>query len=382
MIDDIQNFTQKSMNKTKNILFILHVPPPVHGSSMVGQSIKNSELINSSFDCHYINLLVSRTINETGKMSFLKIFRFVGVWFELLVELIKRKPDVCYLALTSSDAAFYKDVLLIALLRAFRIKRVYHLHNKGVRRSQSKKISKLLYGFAFKDADIILLSSKLYEDIETFVPISRVHICPNGIVGIITNVEPRLFLKENPVRILFLSNLIESKGVSVLLEACSILQQEGIDFECNLVGAEGDLTATQFAEKVNQKQLFSRVNYLGKKVGKEKEDAFACTDIFIHPTLNDCFPLVLLEAMQYSLPVVSTFEGGIPDIVEDGTTGYLVPQRDAEALAEKLVVLIKNPELRKKMGRAGRKKYENEFTSNIFEYRLTEILHQVIKDKQ
>lgn len=366
----------------KNILFILHLPPPVHGSSMVGQSIKDSELVNSSFNCRYINLLVSRTINETGKMSFLKFFRFVGVWFKLLVELIKRKPDVCYLALTSTDTAFYKDVLLIVLLRIFRIKRLYHLHNKGVRGSQSKKINKLLYEFAFKDADIILLSSKLYKDIETFVPISRVHICPNGIVSTVTNIGSRLFLKENPVRILFLSNLIESKGVSVLLEACSILQQEEIDFECNLVGAEGDLTATQFSEKVNQKQLFPRVNYLGRKIGKEKEDAFECTDIFIHPTLSDCFPLVLLEAMSASLPIVSTFEGGIPDIVEDGTTGYLVNQKDAEALAKKLAMLIKNPELREQMGKAGRKKYENEFTLDIFEHRLTEILYQIVENKQ
>jgi glycosyltransferase involved in cell wall biosynthesis len=86
-------------------------------------------------------------------------------------------------------------------------------------------------------------------------------------------------------------------------------------------------------------------------------------------------PLVLLEAMQHSLPVVSTFEGAIPDVVEDGVTGFLVLQRDAIALAEKIELLIKNPELRTSMGIAGRKRYENNFTISIFENRLKEILN-------
>ena len=361
-----------------NILFILHFPPPVHGSSMIGQSIKNSKIINDTFDCRYINLLVSRTINETGKPSSLKVMRFMRVWFKVLAEIIKKKPDVCYLALTAKGAAFYKDVLLVALLRAFQIKRVYHLHNKGFSRIKTTKIDDFFYRYVFKDADIILLSSQLYSDIKAFVPPSRISICPNGIVDTILNFKPQTVVKEKPVKIMFLSNLCESKGVFVLLEACSVLQKKGIDFECDFIGAEGDLDAIKFSEKVKQHKLASNVKYLGKKFDKDKQDVFESTDIFIHPTLSDCFPLVLLEAMQYSLPVVSTFEGGISDIVEDGTTGYLVPQKNVEALAEKLEVLIKNPDQRQQMGLAGRQKYEKEFTLNAFELRLRNILQEVL----
>ena len=83
--------------------------------------------------------------------------------------------------------------------------------------------------------------------------------------------------------------------------------------------------------------------------------------------------------MQFSLPVVSTFEWEIPNIVADGKTGLLVPQNDAMALAEKLEVLIKDPNLRKSMGEAGRKKYKEEFTLAIFEARLTLILKELTK---
>ncbi|MDP4238374.1 MAG: glycosyltransferase family 4 protein [Bacteroidota bacterium] len=363
----------------KNILFILHLPPPVHGSSIVGQTIKNSTLINSSLDCRYISYLISSTIDEIGKMSFLKIYRFLIVWSRLLVEIIKHKPEVCYLTLTSRGAAFYKDVLLVATLRFFRIKRVYHLHNKGVSQNNSKKLNNILYRYVFNDADIILLSNQLYHDIEAYVPQSRVHICPNGIEDTSGNFKPRLFPKERPVKILFLSNLIESKGVFVLIDACSILRQKGINFECDFIGAEGNLNAAQFNERVRQNQLSTKVRFLGKKYGKEKQEAFADAEIFAFPTYysNECFPLVLLEAMCDSLPVVTTFEGGIQDIVEDGMTGFLVPQKNAEVLAEKLEALIKNSELRQLMGKAGRQKYENEFTLNKFEHRMKEILEQI-----
>ena len=118
---------------------------------------------------------------------------------------------------------------------------------------------------------------------------------------------------------------------------------------------------------------------MGKKYGTYKAEVFSKADIFAFPTYNETFGLVLVEAMQFSLPVVSTFEGGIPDVVEDGETGFLVPQNDAVALAEKLELLIKDPVLRKEMGEMGREKYEAEFTLAAFEERFTTILKELTK---
>ncbi len=365
------------MTEKKSILFILHLPPPVHGSSMVGKAIKESELINSSFECRYINLLMSRTISETGKLDVAKTFRFIGVWLSLLAQIIKKKPDICYLALTATGAAFYKDFLLVILLRIFRIKRVYHLHNKGIRENQRKKMNEILYQFVFHNSSVILLTKHLNNEVEIFVKASNIYICPNGINDCAENSFPRLKQYGKPIKILFLSNLNVSKGIYVLLKACEILQENGVDFECNFVGAEGDLNTAQFNEMVTQKQLALRVNYLGKKYGKEKDDIFLAADIFVHPTSNDCFPLVVLEAMCASLPVISTFEGGIPDMVENTLTGFLIPANNPEALAEKLAILIKNPELLERMGKAGREKYENEFKQEIFEQNFNNILHRL-----
>ena len=260
-------------NPTPNVLFLLHLPPPIHGSSVVGKAIKESKLINNTFNCSYVNLLVSRTVDGTGKAGINKVFRFIVIWFRLLFRLIKWKPDVCYLALTATGAAFYKDVLLVALLRLFGVRRVYHMHNKGVSVAQSKPVNKFLYHFVFANADVILLSSLLYKDIEAFVPVSRIYICPNGIGDINKENISKSRHKETPVQILFLSNLIQSKGGFVLLEACLLLKKKNIQFECVFIGGEGDVTAFQFKEQFKRQRLEENVNYLGKKYGEEKHKA-------------------------------------------------------------------------------------------------------------
>jgi len=350
---------------------------------MVGQFIKESETINQQFNCRYINLLASREVNETGKITLSKITGFLAIWFKLLTELVRNRPGLCYLAITSTGAAFYRDLMLVALLKLFGVKRVYHMHNKGVSRVSGNALQRMLYRFVFNGSEVILLSGYLYEDIQSFVPEKNVHICPNGIPDECGKPEAeslKLNDEENdPIQILFLSNLIESKGVFVLLEACAMLKDRDVPFEAVFIGGEGDITASRFQEKAGELGISNQAKYVGKKYDREKFEAFAAADIFSFPTYypKECFPLVLLEAMQFSLPIVTTPEGGISDMVKDGKNGFLVDQHDSEALADKLEYLISNEDVRRGMGKAGRKRYERKFTIQQFEQRMAEILEKV-----
>lgn len=366
------------MQKNNKILFLLHLPPPVHGSSIVGQKIKDSKLINSSFETTYINLLISRTVDESGKTKISKILRFITSWFKLLSVLIKDKPNLCYFALTTTGSGFYKDVILVFLLKLFRVKIVFHLHNKGIKKNEVKKINSLLYRYVFKNSNVILLSKYLYDDVKKFVSFEQLYICPNGVEDLRKNIKTTLEKQSEPIKILFLSNLIKSKGVFVLIEACKVLQQKGYTFLCEFIGGEGDVTAHQFMMEVEKAGVSESVNYLGKKHGLEKEMAYQSADIFVLPTSNDCFPLVLLEAMQYGLTVISTKEGGIRDIVEENITGILVEQNNPAELADKIAVLLNNEAMRLEMGRAGRSKYEKEFTLQAFESKLQAILEEIL----
>lgn len=368
--------------KQSRILFLLHLPPPVHGAAMVGKYIQESKKINASFKAGYINLGTSRTINEIGKGGVKKWWRYICLLWRTGFHILRFRPRLVYLTLNTKGSGFYKDALVAVMAKAMGAKLVYHFHNKGVSARQDRRLDNLLYLIVFRNADVILLSEYLYPDIQKYVPKNRIHICPNGIPEVPQNSQIQLQDKKvRPVEILFLSNLIESKGVFVLLDACKILMEKGIDFHCTFVGGEGDISSDNLQQKINKLGLSKKVNFAGKKYGSEKSEIFSNADIFAFPTYyhNETFGLVLVEAMQYSLPIVSTFEGGIPDVVENEKTGFLISQKDVVALAKKLEVLIKDPALRKKMGEMGRKKYKAEFTLTAFEKQFSSVLSKLIK---
>ena len=89
-------------------------------------------------------------------------------------------------------------------------------------------------------------------------------------------------------------------------------------------------------------------------------------------------PPVAVEAMMFGLPVVATNWRGLPDIVSDGETGFLVPPKDSTAIANRLNLLIENPDLRAKLGTAGRRRYEEKFTIEKFRCRMEEILSSLV----
>lgn len=118
------------------------------------------------------------------------------------------------------------------------------------------------------------------------------------------------------------------------------------------------------------------MNFWGRKYGKEKDVFWQYADMFVFPTFysNECFPLVLLEAMEKSVSCISTEEGGIRDIIANGETGYVIPKQDAASIAEAIEKLIINTDLKSQMGNAGRKRFEELFTEERFEITMMNCL--------
>jgi glycosyltransferase involved in cell wall biosynthesis len=367
------------MMQEKKVLFILHTPPPIHGSSMIGQFIKDSDLINNSFNTQYINLGTSKSIDEIGKKPIRKIFSYLSIIYKTFIQLIFNRPNIVYLAITAKGLGFYKDVPIALLVKCFRVPLALHFHNKGIVTRQDRKFDDFLYRIVFKNTKVILLSKYLYYDVQKYVSEQNLYFCANGIPLINDESSSNRENNKTP-KLLFLSNLIETKGVFVLLEALKILKEKGISFKCDFVGGEGDVTRIDFQAKVKELHLEEKVFYLGKKYNLEKVAIFKESDIFVLPTFysNECFPLVLLEALQFGLPMVSTYEGAIPEIVEEGVNGFLVKQQDIVGLADKLEELIEDKILRKHMGQAAKEKYIQKYTLDQFDKTLLNIIISII----
>jgi glycosyltransferase involved in cell wall biosynthesis len=360
------------------ILMILHLPPPVHGAAMMSKYLKESSIINNTFSVDYINLSTSSELNDIGKPGFRKLFSSLKLVGQVFSALRRKNYDLCYMTLTSSSPGFYKDFLVVFILKLFRRKIVYHFHNKGVLDKSERWIDDILYRYAFRNTRSILLSPLLYGDLKKYVSRQDVFICANGIP---LNGSTRFFRSAKDdfkCKFLFLSHMMVEKGVVTLLDACKVLLEKHIQFECHFVGSWSDISKDQFEVMVRSRQLGSHVFAHGPKYGAEKEDYFKTSDVFVLPTFyrSECFSLVLLEAMSYGLPVVSTFEGAIPDIVVDGETGFVVQQKNSHQLAAKLELLATRPDLRRAFGTKGRTRFEDNFTVKRFEINMESILRR------
>lgn len=163
------------------ILFIMHMPPPVHGAAMVGQYIHDSKLINEKFEGHYINLTTAKNLQDIGKVGFRKFVDFVMLLRRIRKSLKTINPKLVYVTPNACGGAFYKDFVVVEMLKRLGCKVVVHYHNKGVATRQDRRLDNALYRRFFKGIKVILLSECLYSDVEKYVKREDVFVCPNGI---------------------------------------------------------------------------------------------------------------------------------------------------------------------------------------------------------
>ncbi len=344
----------------------MHMPPPIHGASLMGLYIHNSEMINNSFDCRYINLMIAKSIEDVQKFGVKKLFRYIILLVNLIIQLLSFKPAIVYFTPNSCGKPFYKEFPIMLLLKLMGRRVVAHYHNSGVSNRSNRWIDNFLYRIFFIHTKVILLSERLYPEFAKYVIKENVHICPNGIPD--TNVQFKRILdtKKVPV-LLFLSNLLTEKGVWTLIDALAELHNRNVRFKCIIAGNESaEISEKQLEKVLINKKLSDVVSYYGPAYGDIKIKLFMSANIFVFPSYKECFPLVLLEAMQYGLPCITTNVGGIPDIVQSGINGLVCKTHDTNSLAKNIKYLLDNPKEGLKMGQMGRVLYKNNFTIEKF----------------
>jgi len=179
---------------------------------------------------------------------------------------------------------------------------------------------------------------------------------------------------------LFVAQLAERKGAPVLVEACRILAERGVAFRCVLVG---DGPQRGIVERRIAKEGLEGVVELHGAVPQERLREFLDrADVFVLPCVRardgdmDGIPVSMMEAMAMEIPTVSTRLSGIPELVEDGATGLLAEPGDPESLANALRRLLEDGELRRRLGRNGRRKVEEEFDLEKSCARLAELFER------
>ncbi len=190
---------------------------------------------------------------------------------------------------------------------------------------------------------------------------------------------------NDPPIVLAVGRLVEKKGFPYLIKACRILADQGCDFRCLIVG--GGPQEASLSRMIEANDLSDYVSLEGVIFQESIRDYFERADIFVLPCVvasdqdMDGLPNTLIEAMAMEIPTISTTLSGIPELIEDGKTGLLVPPQDEVALAESIATLIEDKGLRSVLGKSGRAKVVEEFEVEKNAYRLLNVFKSYIEDR-
>lgn len=365
----------------KRILFLLQLPPPTYGAAIVGQEIRDSKLINETFDATYLNIVLTRDLNHP-EPAFSRLARYLSLFFKLLGILLTRRFDLCYLAITCHGVAFLKDSLFVLLCKLFCKRIVIHQHNKGMSADADKPVFKTLFRLVYKNTKVILLSEHLYDDISAHVGKDQILICPNGSP---TSINPGDIpvKKSVPPHLVFLSNLFFDKGIITFLNCCSILKKQGMRFSADIIGSETlECDRNLLQKEITARDLSANVIYHGRQTGIERNRILSAGNYFLFPTKykNEAFPLVVLEAMQFQMLCLSTPVGGIMDLIEDGTTGFLCNPDDAAGFANRILQMESDHALREKITGNAWLQYQEKYTLKKFEENMCRCLNNTMDE--
>jgi glycosyltransferase involved in cell wall biosynthesis len=217
---------------------------------------------------------------------------------------------------------------------------------------------------------------------EAGFPATKLQLMPTGLSSASFDEAPsredaRHLMKLNDITrpvITCLGNLRPVKNHTLLLDACRILKEQSTNYLLLLVGTGPD--EENLRRRVQDLSLGEHVRFLGER--RDVPTVLAASDLFVLSSLWEGLPRSIMEAMASRLAVVATDAGGVKELVVDGETGYVVPVTDAGALASKISELLKDGDLRHKMGEAGYLRITQHFTEERMVRSMEEIYLEIL----
>ena len=362
------------------LLVLGQTPPPFVGQMLSIESVVKAKY--ADIQIHHVRMNYSQTVNEIGTFKIRKLFHLLRVILESVYCICRYRIDVIYYPPGAETIPLIRDIATLLPLRVFRKKLILVFHASGLseRVALWKGPFRRLFRMAFSDPDAAVQKSLLNPPDGDYVNAKRIFCMPNGVAD-----EGAKYLvgkTENAVPvILFVGIVRPDKGVDVLLEAARILKTGGHRFLVRIVGEfASDEYYQKVSREIDENGLNDCIELCGRKVDEEKWKLYQSADIFCFPShyASESFGNVLLEAMMFRLPVVATRWRGIPDIVVESETGFLVPIKDADAIAAKLGRLLVDKSLRERLGQKGRERYLAKFTVEQYLEKTREVVLAVV----
>lgn len=359
----------------QKVLVVGQTPPPYHGQAIMIETMLNGRYANA--ELVHIRMDFSESINEVGTFSLKKVQKLLSLILQIIHGRFKHKTSILYYPPAGDTLVpIIRDIFILLSTRFLFKKTLFHFHASGLIDGYKKlpALLKPMFKLAYNYPDLAITLSTSQPPLAKFLKSKESRILPNGIPDDSNDFRRTHF---NPIkRILFVGAVRESKGVLNLLQAANLLKKANTAFQIDIVGEFTDTEFKAVAQSFLQEHsLQNNVIFHGLKKGNDKWSLYKECDIFCFPTFyeNEAFPVVLLEALSFSLPMVVTNWRGCPDIVTD-KNGYIIETESPESLAHTLITLINDDSKLQEFADANRKRFLQFYSTNCYYKNLDEML--------
>lgn len=355
------------------ILMIGPVPYRYGGISKVAGAILDSDLPKEFFELRY---LASGTKGGRAEKLWYAITAFVRFTWALLVY----RPNLIHLHV-SKEGSLLRKAVFATLARMQRTPVIIHLHcpagpeneipdfildgPRAVRRCVIEALRRADCFVGLSPSYVALFRPVIMSD--NFVSIPNPIVC-SDFAGCIET-------KKEDHTVLFMGELTQAKGVFDLIRSMPLVLERVANARLILCGKGEESEAR---EAVRAAEVEKSVELPGFVSGLEKLAWYERASVFVLPSYQEAFPIAILEAMAAGLPIIATPVGGVPDAVQAGVNGYLVQPGDVYQLADRIVALLQDEDLRREIGQRNREEALAEYDVSVFVQRLTDLYERLL----
>lgn len=371
------------MDKIKpRILMIGALPPPAIGPFLAMQRLVESPVLNDAFTIDFLDISDRRAPTNIGRLDWLNVLLGVKHAFQCLGRLLSHPVDLVYLGLSQGTWGYLRDVTFIVPALCLGRPLVLHLRGSEFRTfygEMSGWLRWLTRWMLSRAACVIVLGHGLRRVFDGLVSPDRVIVIPNGIDCEAFAPVPSVAVRPTGKRLLYLSSLKKRKGLFLLLEALPAVFAQHEDASLTIAGRwQSEAEHTEAEALIARLGLQSRLTFVGEVSGAEKIRLFLAHDVFVFtPVEPEGLPWVILEAMSAALPVVTTDQGAIAEVVEPDKTGFIVSPAP-QGVAERICFLLNHPDQAQAMGETGRTRVREHFSEAVYLAKLMAVFQQAV----
>lgn len=366
------------MSSAKKILCLVQLPPPIHGAAVMNRHIVDNVLPISNYDYIVVPLNFSRSFDDMHGGIFSKAIKAILTLFKLIKELIIFRPNIIYFTFAPFGFALFRDIIYVFICRLFSVPILLHLHGTGLSNKKTKMYKKA-YGYLLGKNRLILPSEKLYNDVSLFIDRKHCFILSNAVNSAV-GFSGCKQVNKKIIDVIYIANFDPRKGLLTAINVFDKLIATGIEARLHLVGAYtfywSEEQMHRYLEKFSESTRLKIIMH-GALYKENKNKVLSIADIFFYPSAHDAFPLVVLEALSFGLPVVASMQGAIPDIIQDGENGFVCKADDDVCYLDILQRLSTDSILRDKIGKSALSSYIHNYSFPVFDKKLILIFDEL-----